>query len=99
MKVEDMAEEGLNKRLGTMGYLNRQNVAKPYTDGFKDGFKACAKERLNVTTISDCLIKDDQLIKAIGIIKRWYETNRSACIEPSQELIEVTEQFIREIEK
>ena len=41
----------------------------------------------------------DQLAKAIGIIKRWYETNRSACIEPSQELIEVTEQFLKEIEK
>jgi hypothetical protein len=41
----------------------------------------------------------DQLAKAIGIIKRWYETNRSACIEPSKELIEVTEQFIRETEK
>lgn len=41
----------------------------------------------------------DQLTKAIGIIKRWYETNRSACIEPSQELIEVTEQFLKEIEK
>ena len=40
-----------------------------------------------------------QLTKAIGIIKRWYETNRSACIEPSQELIEVTEQFLKEIEK
>ena len=41
----------------------------------------------------------EQLSKAIGIIKRWYETNRSACIEPSQELIEVTEQFLEEIEK
>ena len=40
-----------------------------------------------------------QLIKAIGIIKRWYETNSSACIEPSQELIEVTEQFLSEVEK
>ena len=37
MKDEEMAEEGLNKRLGTMGYLNKQNVARPYTDGFKDG--------------------------------------------------------------
>mgnify|MGYP002522640646 CR=1 FL=1 len=40
-----------------------------------------------------------QLIKAIGIIKRWYETNNSTYIEPSQELIEVTEQFLKEIEK
>ena len=35
---EKKAEEGLNKRLGTMGYLNKQNVARPYTDGFKDGY-------------------------------------------------------------
>ena len=43
-------------------------------------------------------LESDQLTKAIGIIKRWYETNSSACIEPSQELIEVTEQFISEVE-
>ena len=43
MKDEEMAEEGLNKRLGTMGYLNKQNVARPYTDGFKDGFLAGLK--------------------------------------------------------
>lgn len=39
MTVEQKAEEGLNKRLGTMGYLNKQNVARPYTDGFIDGYK------------------------------------------------------------
>lgn len=44
-------------------------------------------------------LRKQQLTKAIGIIKRWYETNRSACIEPSQELIEVTEQFLEDIEK
>ncbi len=37
----------------------------------------------------------EQLTKAIGIIKRWDETNRSAYIEPSQELLEVTEQFLK----
>lgn len=40
-----------------------------------------------------------RIAKAVGIIKRWYETNSSACIEPSQELIKVTEQFISEVEK
>lgn len=45
-------------------------------------------------------LRRQQLTKAIGIIKRWYETNSSACIEPSQELIEVTEQFLNsEVEK
>lgn len=39
---------------------------------------------------------DDKLEKAVGIIKRWYETNRSDYIKPSQELIEVTEQFLKE---
>ena len=53
------------------------------------------------TNLDKCgVVKElkEQLTKAIGTIKRWYETNRSACIEPSQELIEVTEQFIKEIE-
>lgn len=61
------------------------------------------KSRLNAINLltpeleKSSKLKKQQLTKAIGIIKRWYETNRSACIEPSQELIEVTEQFIKEI--
>lgn len=34
---EKEAEEGLNKRIGTIGYNCRQNCQKPYTDGFQDG--------------------------------------------------------------
>lgn len=32
---------------------------KTFLDGYHEGFKDCAKSRLNVTTISDCPIKDD----------------------------------------
>ena len=32
---------------------------KFFIDGYHEGFKDCAKARLNVTTISDCPIKDD----------------------------------------
>jgi len=35
-------------------------VAKlSFIDGYHEGFKDCAKSRLNVTTISDCPIKDE----------------------------------------
>ena len=30
-----------------------------YIDGYHEGFKDCAKSRLNTTTISDCPIKDE----------------------------------------
>lgn len=30
-----------------------------FIDGYHEGFKDCAKSRLNVTTISDCPIKDE----------------------------------------
>ena len=56
------------------------------------------KKRVDNLFNSDCWASN-QLAQAIGIIKRWNETNKSAYIEPSQELIETTEQFLREIEK
>lgn len=31
-----------------------------FIDGYHEGFKDCAKSRLNVTTISDCPIKDEE---------------------------------------
>lgn len=34
---EKEAEEGLNKRLGTYGYIRKQDCYLNYTDGFKDG--------------------------------------------------------------
>ena len=32
---------------------------KFFIDGYHEGFKDCAKARLNVTTVSDCPIKDN----------------------------------------
>lgn len=53
MTEEQKAEEGLDKRLGTMGYLNKQNVTRPYTDGFKDGYNEGMKQKFNTTKIQD----------------------------------------------
>ena len=38
MTDEEMAEEALQKRLGTYGYISYQDCHKNYTDGFKDGY-------------------------------------------------------------
>ena len=53
---------------------NRNTVTKAFRDGaefgYHEGFKDCAKSRLNVTTISDCPSKDEvQLEYARTIIK------------------------------
>ena len=36
-ELEKKAEESLNKRLGTIGYINKSNCQKPYIDGYMDG--------------------------------------------------------------
>ena len=36
-ELEKKAEETLNKRLGTYGYVNKSNCQKPYIDGYIDG--------------------------------------------------------------
>ena len=63
MTEEQKAEEGLNKRLGTMGYLNKQNVARPYTDGFKDGYNEGMKQKFNMTRIQDYPLNEWHLTK------------------------------------
>jgi hypothetical protein len=35
-------------------------IREVFIDGYHEGFKDCAKSRLNVTTISDCPIKDEE---------------------------------------
>ena len=35
-------------------------IREAFIDGYKAGFKDCAKSRLNVTTISDCPNKDEE---------------------------------------
>ena len=56
MKVEQKAEEycgNLDK------CKTRVFIKDAFIDGYHEGFKDCAKSRLNVTTISDCPIKDE----------------------------------------
>lgn len=73
MTEEQKAEEIANKRCHEIGCFGHCNFSSPKhhrcgewhreyncaLDGYHEGFKDCAKSRLNVTTISDCPIKDD----------------------------------------
>lgn len=111
MKVEDMAQQFADNISGlelTCSLLAAKDKSHAYRlgryDGFLAGFKACTKERLNATTISDCPIKDDQLAKAKEHIKQLLdclkqdtngpETNYYVC-----QYMDKAEQFLKEIEK
>ena len=73
MTAEQKAEEIANKRCHEIMCYGHCNFSSPKhhrcgewhreyncaLDGYHEGFKDCAKSRLNVTTISDCPIKDD----------------------------------------
>ena len=54
----DNLKPSIGKFDGEEGYSWNQ-VSDAWLDGYHEGFKDCAKARLNVTTISDCPIKDD----------------------------------------
>ena len=74
MTAEQKAEEIANKRCHEIGCFGHCNFSSPKhhrcgewhreyncaLDGYHEGFKDCAKSRLNVTTISDCPIKDEE---------------------------------------
>ena len=46
---------------------------KGFIDGYHEGFKDCAKARLNVTTISDCPIKDEWHYVKDGDLPKAYQ--------------------------
>ena len=59
---EKEAEEAIMKKYpsSVQGYKNHIIDWKDGAEfGYKKGFEECAKARLNVTTISDCPIKDE----------------------------------------
>ena len=56
-KAEKYAHEHYIRQHGSIAY--RKSVEDVWLDGYHEGFKDCAKARLNVTTISDCPIKDE----------------------------------------
>ena len=74
MTAEQKAEEIANKRCHEIMCFGHCNFSSPKhhrcgewhreyncaLDGYHEGFKDCAKTRLNVTTISDCPIKDEE---------------------------------------
>lgn len=73
MTAEQKAEEIANKRCHEIMCFGHCNFSSPKhhrcgewhreyncaLDGYREGFKDCAKSRLNVTTISDYPIKDE----------------------------------------
>ena len=65
----------------------RQDIKHTYLKGYHEGFKDCAKARLNVTTISDCTIKD-----------RWYYT-KDCMPEEEKEYLVYSEEWGYEIRK
>lgn len=93
-KEKELQAEAIGYYRKQIADLEKENAElKESLKKWKDAIYA------DVENYDDQLTKaKDNLTIAIGIIKRWYETNRSACIEPSQELIEVTEQFLKDSE-
>ena len=61
MTEEQKAEEYAKKEQEQMYSTETDYVGRKqgFLAGYHEGFKDCAKARLNVTTISDCPIKDE----------------------------------------
>lgn len=57
-RIREFAEEALEKRLGTYGYVKKDNCYKPYTEGFEDGYKKGLEAKINITHVSDCPLPD-----------------------------------------
>jgi hypothetical protein len=87
MTAEQKAEEIANKRCNEIMCFGNCNFSSPKhhrcgewhreyncaLDGYHEGFKDCAKSRLNVTTISDCPIKDDWHYVKDGDLPKEYQ--------------------------
>ena len=72
-----MFEKAAEKYFGKKTELVEVEKLKIYTDGaefgYKKGFEECAKARLNVTTISDCPIKDEWHFVEDGDLPKAYQ--------------------------
>ena len=71
--LEEKAERALNKRLGTIGYINKSNCQKPYTDGYIDGATEATKQLEEAKKILSEYI---EILK--GNTKTWQETQAKA---------------------
>lgn len=110
MKVEDMAQQFADNISGlelTCSLLAAKDKSHAYRlgryDGFLAGFRACAKKRLNATTISDCPIKDNRLTKAKEHIKQLLDCLKQDTNDPQTnyyvcQYMDKAEQFLKEIE-
>ena len=60
-KSEQYKDQSTEEKLEFVEHLHTfpKYFEKTFIDGYHEGLKDCAKSRLNVTTISDCPIKDD----------------------------------------
>jgi hypothetical protein len=60
-KAEQYKHQSTEEEMEFVEHLHNfpRYFKKTFLDGYHEGFKDCAKSRLNVTTISDCPIKDE----------------------------------------
>ena len=63
-QIKQKAKENIRAKTYTEIHNHKEIEVVPsreqcFIDGYHEGFKDCAKSRLNVTTISDCPIKDE----------------------------------------
>ena len=60
-KAEQYKHQSTEEELEFVEHLHNfpRYFKKTFLDGYHEGFKECAKSKLNVTTISDCPIKDE----------------------------------------
>lgn len=100
MKVEDMAEEYFENVCLHSYADTEEQLREDVVAAFLAGFKACAKARLNITTISDNLIKDEQFTKAIELLK-WalHSDPEHDNLDDFDTKWKEAEQFLKEVTK
>lgn len=101
--IKQKAVFGLEKRLGTICYIKRDNVEIPYTDGFTDGYQECEKDLQDLKTELDVMkaadisyaiteeLKEAKRIMAIGL--KAVRTSNGACMSAYEKL---AEKFLQE---
>lgn len=74
--IAELARKALEKRMGTYGYIKKDNVYIPYTDGFEDGYKKGLEAKINTSTISDCPSPDAE-IKIRELSQKVYDLQKA----------------------
>lgn len=104
MKVEEMAVEYFESVCLHSYADTEEQLREDVVAAFLAGFRACAKKRLNATTISDCPIKDNRLTKAKEHIKQLLDCLKQDTNDPQTnyyvcQYMDKAEQFLKEIDE